>query len=55
VDKVLSKEGKREFVEPRLIKYEEPLDKITVSIYGGSQTDSNDCNWFEKLFNLDGC
>ncbi len=48
------KEGKREFVEPRLIKCEEPLDKVTIAIYGG-QTDSNHCNWFESLFNLGRC
>lgn len=48
------KEEKKEFVEPRLIKYEEPLDKVTIATYG-DHTDSNDCNWFERLFNLNGC
>jgi hypothetical protein len=50
----IGEETKREFVEPQLIKCEEPLDKVTIAIYGG-QTDSNSCNWFEKLFNLSGC
>ena len=45
---------KRAFVEPRLIKYEQPLDKVTIAVYG-NQTDSNDCNWFDRLFNLGRC
>jgi hypothetical protein len=48
------KEGKREFVEPQLIKCEEQLDKVTIAIYS-DQTDSNNCNWLERLFNLAGC
>ena len=52
----LSIERKKEFMEPELIKCDEPLDKITIAVYSSdSQTDSNSCNWFEKLFDLNGC
>jgi hypothetical protein len=51
---VSGKEEKRAFVESRLIKCEQPLDKVTIAVYG-NQTDSNDCNWFDRLFNLGRC
>ncbi len=49
---------RKEFVEPMLNKCEEPLDKVTMQVYGGNNTSSHsgsECDWFENLFNLDGC
>ncbi|HSE84412.1 MAG TPA: hypothetical protein VLB01_07690 [Thermodesulfobacteriota bacterium] len=59
---MLAREERKGFVEPILVKCEDSLDKVTMQVYGGggggatsSSSGGDNCDWFEDLFNLNGC
>ena len=56
------KKEKKQFVEPALIKHQEPLDKVTMAVYGGGGGPKNSssgggdhCSFIENLFFLNHC